>query len=130
MQGTISPDADILRKSLHPLVGSAEDYDPLLEIVDDARFVLLGEASHGSHEFYQERAEITKRLITEKGFRAGEVEADWPDAYRINRFVRGVGNDTESIAALADFTRFPTWMRRNAEAVEFIGCLRAYNAAV
>jgi len=55
MQGTMSPDADILRKSLHPLVGSAEDYDPLLEIVSDARFVLLGEASHGTHEFYRER---------------------------------------------------------------------------
>src|SRR5438105_13439819 len=127
MQGTISPDADILRKSLHPLVGSAEDYDPLLEIVSDARFVLLGEASHGTHEFYRERAEITKRLITEKGFRAVAVEADWPDAYRINRFVRGAGNDTESIDALAGFKRFPTWMWRNADVLDFVGWLRAYN---
>ena len=129
MQGTLS-DTDILRKSLHPLVGSAEDYDPLLEIVSDARFVLLGEASHGTHEFYRERAEITKRLITEKGFRAVAVEADWPDAYRINRFVRGAGNDTESIDALAGFKRFPTWMWRNADVLDFIGWLRAHNDTV
>src|SRR5438034_2097682 len=115
MQGTVVPDTDTLRKSLHPLLGSAEDYDPFLEIVGDARFVLLGEASHGTHEFYRERAEITKRLIAEKGFRAVAVEADWPDAYRINRFVRGVGNDTESVDALAGFKRFPTWMWRNAD---------------
>ena len=130
MQGTVVPDTDTLRKSLHPLLGSAEDYDPFLEIVGDARFVLLGEASHGTHEFYRERAEITKRLITEKGFRAVAVEADWPDAYRINRFVRGAGNDTESIDALAGFKRFPTWMWRNADVLDFVGWLRAYNDTV
>ncbi len=70
----------------HPLTGAAEDYDPLLALVGNARFVLLGEASHGTHEFYRERAQITKRLIQEKGFTAVAVEADWPDAYRVNRY--------------------------------------------
>jgi len=69
--------------------GAAEDYDPLLERTGRARFVLLGEASHGTHEFYAERAAITKRLITEQGLTAVAAEADWPDAYRVNLFVRG-----------------------------------------
>ena len=66
------------------------DYDPLLARTVDSRFVLLGEASHGTHEFYRERAEITKRLIAEQGLTAVAVEADWPDAYRVNLYVRGV----------------------------------------
>src|SRR5437870_2343796 len=112
---TISPQIDTLRKSLHPLVGSADDYDPLLEIIGDARLVLLGEASHGTHEFYRERAEITKWLITEKGFRAVAVEADWPDAYRVNCYAHGASPDADAIEALADFRRFPAWMWRNAD---------------
>src|SRR5438105_13680475 len=130
MQGTISPDADILRKSLHPLVGSAEDYDPLLEIVSDARFVLLGAASHGTHEFYRERAEITKRLIREKGFVAVCAEADWPDAYRVNRYVRGESDDDTAEQALGGFRRFPTWMWRNADVLDFVGWLRDHNDAL
>jgi len=89
--------------------------------------VLLGEATHGTHEFYRERAFITRRLITEKGFTAVAVEADWPDAYRVNRFVRGMGADEESVDALGDFGRFPTWMWRNADVLDFIGWLRAHN---
>ncbi len=77
--------AEAIRKAAHPLRGAADDYDPLLKLIGDARFVLIGEASHGTHEFYRERAQITKRLIREKGFNAVAVEADWPDAYRINR---------------------------------------------
>src|SRR5438876_7398556 len=129
MQGTLS-DTDILRKSLHPLVGSAEDYDPLLEIVSDARFVLLGEASHGTHEFYRERAEITKRLIAEQGVTAVAAEADWPDAYRVNLFVRGEGGDETAAEALDDFRRFPTWMWRNADVIDFVGWLREWNDAL
>ena len=93
-----------------PLTGAAVDYDPLMELIGDARLVLLGEASHGTHEFYRERAQITKRLIKERGFTAVAVEADWPDAYRVNRYARGVGDDGEAIDALADFKRFPAWM--------------------
>jgi erythromycin esterase-like protein len=103
------------------------DYDPLLEAIGGARFILIGEASHGAHEFYSERAKITKRLIKEKGFNAVAVEADFPDAYRINRYVRGVGSDQTSEEALSDFERFPAWMWRNADVLDFVGWLRAFN---
>jgi erythromycin esterase-like protein len=98
--------------------------------IGEAQFALVGEASHGTHEFYAERAEITKRLIAEKKFRAVAVEADWPDAYRVNRYVRGASDDVEAVEALADFRRFPTWMWRNTVVVEFIDWLRAYNDAL
>ena len=114
--------------SAHRLTGSLHDYDPLLELVGDCRFVLLGEASHGTHEFYLERATITRRLITEKGFNAVAVEADWPDAFRVNRFVRGQGNDSTASEALGDFQRFPTWMWRNTEVRDFVTWLRDHNA--
>jgi erythromycin esterase-like protein len=67
---------DFLREAIESLSGSPIDYDSLLELVGDARFVLLGEASHGTHEFYRERAQISKRLIVERGFNAVAVEAD------------------------------------------------------
>ena len=121
--------ANAVHENAHPLTGAASDYDPLMDQVGDARFVLLGEASHGTHEFYRERAQITKRLIQQKGFNAVAVEADWPDAYRVNRFVRGENNDTEAIDALEGFKRFPTWMWRNADALDFVGWLRSYNEA-
>ncbi len=110
-----------------PVVGDEHDYDELLELVGDRRFVLLGEGSHGTHEFYAERARITRRLIEERGFTAVAVEADWPDAYRINRFVCGQSDDADSAAALGDFERFPSWMWRNADVVEFVTWLRAHN---
>ncbi len=99
----------------------------MIEGIGDARVVLLGEATHGTHEFYRERAFITRRLITEKGFSAVAVEADWPDAYRVNRYVRGSGPDEEAVQALADFGRFPTWMWRNADVLDFVGWLRTHN---
>ena len=121
---------EAVRQSAYPLTGAAQDYDPLLDLVGEARFVLLGEASHGTHEFYHERAQITERLIKEKGFTAVAVEADWPDAYRVNRYVRGMSDDVDAIEALADFRRFPTWMWRNTDVVEFLEWLRAYNDAL
>src|SRR5438270_5314808 len=111
----------------HPLTGAPADYEPLLALIGHAHFVLLGEASHGTHEFYRERAQITKRLIQERGFTAVAVEADWPDAYRVNRYVRGASVDAEAIDSLAGFKRFPTWMWRNADVLDFIGWLRQYN---
>jgi erythromycin esterase-like protein len=119
--------ADVVREAAHPLVGEVDDYDPLMKLIGDAPLVLIGEASHGTHEFYRERAQITKRLIKEKGFTAVAVEADWPDAYRVNRYVRGVGSDTDAVEALAGFKRFPAWMWRNADVLDFIGWLRTYN---
>ncbi|HEX8201542.1 MAG TPA: erythromycin esterase family protein, partial [Isosphaeraceae bacterium] len=127
---TDPPLSEMVRRAAHPLRGAADDYDPLLELIGDARFVLLGEASHGTHEFYAERAAITRRLIEEKGFTAVAVEADWPDAYRINRFVRGAGDDERAIDALGDFHRFPLWMWRNAVVLEFIDWLHRHNAAL
>ena len=112
-----------------PLTGGPSDFDSLLELVADARFVLIGEASHGTHEFYRIRAELTKRLIAEQGFAGVAVEADWPDAYRVNRFVRGQSDDTEAADALGGFTRFPQWMWRNADVLDFVGWLRAFNDA-
>src|SRR6476469_2671904 len=100
-----------------PLTGAADDYDSLLELVGDARLVLLGEASHGTHEFYRERARITRRLIEEQGFSAVAAEADWPDAAMDAR------------EALVDFRRFPNWMWRNTDVVEFVEWLRAHNDA-
>src|ERR1700736_1846224 len=119
-----------LRETAYPLAGSARDYDRLIGRIGEARFALLGEASHGTHEFYRERAEITKRLIAEKSFIAVAVEADWPDAYPLNRYVRGVTGDVDAMDALADFRRFPTWMWRNTVVVEFIEWLRAHNDAL
>jgi erythromycin esterase-like protein len=113
-----------------PLTGAPQDFDPLLALIGDARCVLIGEASHGTHEFYRIRAEITKRLIRERGFTAVAVEADWPDAYRINRYVRGAGSDADASQALDDFRRFPQWMWRNADVLDFIGWLRGHNDAL
>src|SRR5262249_39206227 len=75
-----------------------------------------------------ERAEITKRLIRE-GFSAVDVEADWPGAYRVNRYVRRLDHDQQTIEALAGFRRFPTWMWRNADVLDFVGWLRTHNGA-
>jgi erythromycin esterase-like protein len=120
---------DLVRDAAHPLTGASHDYDPLLDLAGDAQFVLIGEASHGTHEFYRERAVITRRLIVERGFNAVAVEADWPDAYRVNRYVRGDDSAADAEAALSGFRRFPTWMWRNAEVLDFVGWLRTYNDA-
>jgi len=116
-----------VRRAAQPLSGELGDYDAFLERVDRCRLVLIGEASHGTHEFYRERAVLTKRLIDEKGFSAVAVEADWPDAYRVNRYVRGEGPDPEGVDALSGFQRFPTWMWRNADVLDFVGWLRTHN---
>ena len=119
-----------LRQHLQPLAGDARQYDGLLDLIGRARFALLGEASHGTHEFYRERAEITKRLITEKGFTAVAVEADWPDAWRVNRYVRGLSDDADADAALSGFQRFPAWMWRNTVVRDFVEWLRDYNTGL
>lgn len=118
---------DVVREGAHPLAGARDDYDPLLKMIGDSPVVLIGEASHGTHEFYRERAQITKRLIEEKGFSAVAVEADWPDAYRVNRYVRGISDDADAIDALKGFKRFPAWMWRNADVLDFVGWLRTHN---
>lgn len=101
----------------------------LLDAIDpNASLVLIGEATHGTHEFYRIRADLTRALIQRRGFQLVAVEADWPDAYRANRWVRLVGDDETAEDALTDFTRFPRWMWRNREVVRFLRWLRAENA--
>jgi erythromycin esterase-like protein/predicted phosphoribosyltransferase len=114
-------------ETLRVLSGSEDDYAPLLERAYGVRHVLIGEASHGTHEFYRERAELTKRMIADGGCTAVAVEADWPDAYRVNRFVRGTGEDRTAEEALGGFRRFPVWMWRNTVVEEFVEWLRAFN---
>src|SRR3954463_10512954 len=106
--------------NLRHVVRPYPDYDGLLELIGNARFVHIGEASHGTHEFYFERAEITKRLIAEKGFTVLALEADWPDAYRVHRYVRNASGDASAREALSGFRRFPTWMWRNTVVVDFV----------
>jgi erythromycin esterase-like protein len=128
--GTNTALVERVRRSAIPLHGSVSDYDSLIDLVGDARVVLLGESTHGTHEFYRERARITRRLIEEKGFTTVAVEADWPDAYRVNRFVRGTSDDADATAALDDFRRFPLWMWRNSDVVALVDWLRGYNDAL
>jgi erythromycin esterase-like protein len=119
----------LVSKSAIPLNGSKGDYDALMKLVGDARFVLLGEATHGTHEFYRERARITRRLVEEKGFDAVVLEADWPDAYRVNEYVHGRGKDASAEQALSGFTRFPQWMWRNRDFLDLVTQFRSHNDA-
>jgi erythromycin esterase-like protein len=120
-------DAAAIRSAARSIANEA-DYDPLVEIIGNAQCVLIGEASHGTHEFYETRAQLTQRLIAEKGFRAVALEADWPDTFRVHRFVTGRGEDRNANDALGDFRRFPGWMWRNPVVIEFVEWLRAWNA--
>ena len=118
---------DTVSEKAEAVVGAPDDFDSLIDLIGDARFVLIGEASHGTHEFYRIRAQISKLLIAQRGFNAVAVEADWPDAYRVNRFVRNAGSDIDSVEALDGFQRFPQWMWRNADVLDFVGWLREHN---
>ena len=107
----------------------AGDLDPLIEKIGDSKYVLLGEASHGTHEYYTWRAEISKRLILEKGFSFIAVEGDWPDCYKINRWVKDLPNSGGSIKeVLQEFNRWPTWMWANYEIAAFAEWLKKYNS--
>jgi len=110
-------------------LSSSQDLDPLLDEIGNAAYVLLGEASHGTHEFYTWRSAISKRLITEKGYSFIAVEGDWPDCYQINRYVKGYNEGgTSAIEVLKKFKRWPTWMWANWEIAALMEWLRKYNA--
>lgn len=117
-----------VREFAHPLTGDAHDYDPLMGRLGGASIVMLGEATHGTREFYAERLRITRRLIEEHGFNAIAIEGDWPDAHRVNRFVRGATDHGGADSALGGFTRFPSWMWRNEETLELVSYLRHHNS--
>jgi erythromycin esterase-like protein len=121
---------EILRREALAFESVTQGLRPLVDAIGDARVVLIGEASHGTHEFYAIRAELTRLLIRERGFTIVAAEADWPDALRANRWVRGATEEIDPDAALGDFTRFPRWMWRNREIAGFLLWLHAYNASL
>ncbi len=106
--------------------GEVRPVEELADLIGDARFVLLGEATHGTHEFYAVRAELTRRLIADHGFGGVAVEADWPEADRVDRYVRRAGADPGPAAALAGFRRFPPWLWRNPVVAELVAWLREH----
>jgi len=123
---TLNHEADIVAQAVQS-ISNAGDYDRLIELAGAAQFVLIGEASHGTHDFYATRAELTRRLIAEKGFRILALEADWPDMLRVHRHVTGRTHEPSAAMALGDFRRFPAWMWRNTVTAEFVDWLRSWN---
>jgi len=118
---------DIVRKFQLPL-NSSKDLDALLDSIGDSKYVLLGEATHGTSEFYQWRAAISRRLIEEKGFNFIAVEGDWPDCYEVNKYVKGLqGDRTISDVLINSFRRWPTWMWSNWEIKDLMEWLKSYN---
>ena len=123
----VSNIADLISKVSKPLNDSS-DLDPLMDYIGDSKYVLLGEASHGTHEYYTWRAKISKRLIAEKGFSFIAVEGDWPDCYRLNRYVKNYSGSGENAnEVLHEFNRWPTWMWANWEVVAFAEWLKKNN---
>lgn len=120
-----------IARAAQPLSFTAPDeYDALLSWIGDARIVLIGEASHGTHDFYRERARITRQLLEEKRFAAVAIEGDWPDAFRVHRYVNPHGEentDQNANDALNGFRRFPAWMWRNMDVLDFVEWLSEYN---
>ncbi|MBM7502584.1 erythromycin esterase family protein [Agromyces aurantiacus] len=119
--------AEEIRALARPL-GTPADLDPLVARAGDARFVAIGEASHGTHEFYAWRADLSRRLIEEAGFTWIGVEGDWPDCWRLDRWVRGLDDQgLDAASVLARFDRWPTWMWANREVADFLDWLHAVN---
>ena len=119
-----------IKNNSHKLNNSVS-LDPLLYEIGDARYILLGEASHGTHEYYTWRMAITKRLIIEKNITMIAVEGDWPDCYRLNRYVKGYANSGKSaVEVLQSFNRWPTWMWANWEMVAFAEWLKKHNSTL
>jgi erythromycin esterase-like protein len=121
--------AHAIEQLAEPIPHEGYPFDTLLSAIGDDRIVLIGEASHGTHEFYETRAALTRKLIEQKGFTAVVAEADWPDAWRVNRYVRGINDDRNADEALGGFKRFPQWMWRNTVMLSFVDWLREYNGA-
>jgi erythromycin esterase-like protein/predicted phosphoribosyltransferase len=129
-EGGRPSDVAVIRMSAALTENGVPPEETLFDLVGDAQLVLIGEASHGTHDFYAARAEMTRRLIEQRGFCGVAVEADWPDAYKVNRFVRGRSDDVTAEEALRGFQGFPTWMWRNTDVLDFVGWLRERNDRV
>ncbi len=125
----MSPLVEDIRAQAYQLDGP-QALNPLLGLIGDAQLVLLGAATHGTHESFRKRMEITQRLITEKGFNIVAADADWPELYRVNQYVTGPSADTTSLAALGNFQHFPAWTWRNRDFLDFVGWLKQHNEAV
>ena len=121
------PDVASIHAAAVPLTGSAAGYSPLMKEANNSTRVLLGEATHGTSEFYRERGSLTLRLIREGGFNAVAIEGDWSPTYRVGLYVRGLGKDRSAVEALSGFTGFPKWMWRNQEFATFVEELRRHN---
>jgi len=121
---------EALRRAVQPLSGESKDYDALMEQIGDSRVVMLGEATHGTHEFYRERMRITQRLIKEKGFAGVVIEGDWPDALRVNQYVRWENRDATAEQALSAFAQFPLWMWGNTDVRDLVEWMRQHNDAL
>src|SRR3990167_7406378 len=111
---------DTITAAAQPLFAGADKYSSLIDKIGDSRFVLIGEASHGTHEFYQARIEITQQLIAKKNFMAVAIEGDWPDAYHIHRYLQGKGHKRNWKKAIENCKRFPTWRGRNTTLPPFL----------
>ncbi|MCE9538091.1 MAG: erythromycin esterase family protein [Bacteroidetes bacterium] len=112
-------------------LNSSTDLDALIEIIGDSKYVLLGEASHGTHEYYTWRTEISKKLIQKKGFSFIAVEGDWPDCYRINRYIKNyIDSGKSAVDVLHKFNRWPTWMWANWEIVALTEWLKNHNSSL
>jgi erythromycin esterase-like protein len=121
------PTISAITRAAQPLYSRELDYARLLRKADESRIVLIGQASHGTHEFYRERVRVTKRLIEDHGFNAVAIEADWQDAHRISRFISGNSADVSSLEALGNFRRFPAYIWRNMDVLAFVEWLREHN---
>jgi erythromycin esterase-like protein len=121
--------AAMIRAAACPLPAT-KHYDRIISWIGDASVVLLGEATHGTHDFYSARATLTRRLIEEREFSAVAIEGDWPDAYRVNRYVQSARDAVDPREVLRGFARFPTWMWRNTAVVEFVAWLHEHNTRI
>jgi len=118
---------NLTQDHIHPL-HSKKDLDPFIQRVGDAEIVMLGEASHGTHEYYTWRSQISQRLISEKSFNCIAVEGDWPDCMAINKYVKNYSDSTETVQeVLSKFNRWPTWMWANWEIAALATWLREHN---
>jgi len=121
--------ASALREAVRPITGGDDDHAELLAAAEPARFILLGESSHGTEQYYRERARISERLVSEQGALGIAIEGEWSAAWRLNLYVRGLGTDRSADAALRGFTEFPRWMWPNTAFRDFVDRLRAINLA-